>query len=131
VEAGAVNQTRILGGDSETRHPERPEGATWASRRQVLASWREPFAQSIGHFGQVDSAAPLTRRRESSKSRYLAPQTGFGHATFRLTSEVQRGLPSEYWRISFISEQLPWRAITMLCTPSWASSREVPKSDHA
>src|ERR1035441_10045570 len=63
-----------LDGDSETRTLKGPGEATWASRRAVLASLREPGSPSIGHFQQVHAAAPLTRRPESSSSDYLAPQ---------------------------------------------------------
>jgi hypothetical protein len=47
-------------------------GANWASRRGVLASWREAPSRSIGYFQQIHAAAPLTGITESSSSDYLA-----------------------------------------------------------
>jgi lambda repressor-like predicted transcriptional regulator len=61
-------------GDSETPTLKDLGEATWASRRAVLASLREPLSRSIGHFQQVHAAAPLTGRTEISPSDYLAPQ---------------------------------------------------------
>jgi len=96
MDARAVNQTRRLGGDSETRTPERAGEETRASRWAVPASWRQPSSRSIGHFQQVHAAALLTGRAESSQSDYLAPQTAFGPATFRLTAEIEGRLRVEF-----------------------------------
>ena len=81
-----LTKSAPLGGDSETRTLKGPGEATWASRRAVLASLREPPSRSIGHFQQVHAAAPLTRRPESSSSDYLAPQVGLEPTTLRLTA---------------------------------------------
>src|ERR1019366_9855167 len=67
-----------------------PGGAHWASRRGVLASWREAPSRSIGYFQRIHAAAPLTGRTESSSSDYLAPQTGLERMTFWLTAERRR-----------------------------------------
>src|ERR1019366_1290464 len=62
-----------------------PGGAHWASRRGVLASWREAPSRSIGYFQRIHAAAPLTGRTESSSSDYLAPQDGLELTALRLT----------------------------------------------
>jgi hypothetical protein len=69
-------------------------GAHWTSRRGVLASWREAPTRSIGHFQQGHAVGPLTGRTESSKSDYLAPQTGLERMTFWLTAERPAEKPS-------------------------------------
>src|ERR1019366_406052 len=74
-----------LCGDSETRTLKGPGEATWASRRAVLTSLREPPSRRMGHFQQVHAAAPLTRRTKSSSSDYLAPQIGLELRAFWLT----------------------------------------------
>src|SRR5450759_2227578 len=84
--AAQLTKRASMGGDSETRTPERSGRCDWASRRGLLASWREASSRSIDHFQQVRAAAPLTRRAESSWSDYLAPQTGFEPPTCWLTT---------------------------------------------
>src|ERR1017187_523582 len=79
-----------LSGDSETGTLKGPGEATWASRRAVLASLREPPSRSIGHFQQVHAAAPLTRRTKSSSPDYLAPQRRLETTALRLTTIVLR-----------------------------------------
>jgi len=52
MDASAVNQTRPLVGDSETRTSKGPGEATWASRRAVLASLRERFPAVLAIFSK-------------------------------------------------------------------------------
>src|ERR1035441_3735643 len=76
-----------LCGDSETRTLKGPGEATWASRRAVLTSLREPPSRSIGHFQQVHATAPLTRRTKSSSSDYWECTPLRGTVKLRLTAK--------------------------------------------
>ena len=83
---GAVNQTLIPRGDSETHTLKGPSDATWAKPTGSPGRASESsLPASIGQFWQVHAAAPLTRSTESSSSDYLARQTEVEPICFWLT----------------------------------------------
>ena len=81
----ALTRRALLGGDTENVAQQRIKKAHLIGRQAMWPHLRKAPSRSIGYFQPIHAAAPLTARTESSKSDYLAPQTGFELMTFWLT----------------------------------------------
>src|SRR5712692_7970618 len=88
TESRQLTKRALLSRESEKSRREWGDEVLWRLDRPRRYAEEKRDSNHIGHFPQVHASQLLTRRTESSKSAYLAPQTGFELMTFWLTAIV-------------------------------------------